>query len=520
MCNNLNAGSFLLDNINTAPIVALVAVFGYRENMLIRLVLTKNALRAWHIVLINAIKAQGYRVTIRWATHTAPQRTGIASLLLLEDTLYGPRKAALTSPVQPHALPAQSSTDEQPDISICLMPDKAGDNAEGSGKNWHLSFDGAADENMLWDALLDGRAPELLLTDSDGQTHGFALPAVEIPQRIGAAADDVLARVISMIVAAISGSTTALRTPSAQPVPKVRRRSPLQFFAASLVAKINRRLNKLTAGTAQWHVAYRPLDHHGQRVIQMQQWSQSAYTTVPDDRQRYYADPFPVACQGRQFLFMEEFPYATSKGILSVTEIKSDGRCQQPRPCLEAETHLSYPQVFQHNDVFYIIPESCAANRIDLYRCREFPWHWEFEATLVADTPASDCTVFRHDNRWWMLGTVAEFGGSTWDCLHAWHADNLTGPWHAHSKNPLLIDSSCARPAGTVVQLGSKLLRPVQNCTGGYGAGLGIAEITQLTETDFQQAVLAQLAPDPRWRASGAHTLNDNGVIEAIDYFA
>ena len=129
-------------------------------------------------------------------------------------------------------------------------------------------------------------------------------------------------------------------------------------------------------------------------------------------------------------------------------------------------------------------------------------------------------TILRHDGLWWMLGTCANNGGSTWDTLHAYFASDLLGDWQPHPGNPLLIDARSARPAGAMVRRDNAILRPVQDCADGYGSGLGIAKITKLNCAEFSQTIVAQLKPDPRWNASGVHTLNSTSMMEVIDYFA
>jgi hypothetical protein len=216
-------------------------------------------------------------------------------------------------------------------------------------------------------------------------------------------------------------------------------------------------------------------------------------------------------------VFCEEFPYATGKGVISAFAIHPDGTMSEPRVVLERPYHLSYPMVFERQGRIFMIPESSANRTIEMYAATEFPHRWEYEATLVGGVSASDATLVEHDGRSWLFAAVNEEGGSTWDSLGLFHAARLSGPWTAHAANPVLIDSASARPAGMMVQRDGALLRPTQDCRGGYGSALTLCRIDRLDPESFRQTVLKNIGPDPRWRATGMHTLNWAHGIEVID---
>ena len=57
----------------------------------------------------------------------------------------------------------------------------------------------------------------------------------------------------------------------------------------------------------------------------------------------------------------------------------------------------------------------------------------------------------------------------------------------------------------------------VQDCTDGYGAALGLAEIVELTPTTFRQIIRHTIRPGPLWPGRKLHTLNRCGRLEVID---
>ena len=91
------------------------------------------------------------------------------------------------------------------------------------------------------------------------------------------------------------------------------------------------------------------------------------------DGQRFQADPFLFSHGGRTWMFFEDFPHATRKGVIAVCEIDASGHPGAPRVVLEEPFHLSYPFVFEHDGEIYMLPETAAAGCIRLYHADPFP---------------------------------------------------------------------------------------------------------------------------------------------------
>jgi hypothetical protein len=206
-----------------------------------------------------------------------------------------------------------------------------------------------------------------------------------------------------------------------------------------------------------------------------------------------------------------------NKALISIIPFDDRGPSGPAVPVLEEPWHLSYPSVFSHGGQVWMIPESSADRSVRLYRADPFPYRWIEEAVLLTDVDAHDATVFEHRDRFWMLAATRDGHGSCSDTLSIFHARDLRGPWQPHRRNPVLIDRSAARSAGAVVARGGRLWRPVQDCTDGYGTGIGLAEIVELDHERFEQRVHAVLRAEPDWPGRRLHTLNRAGRIECID---
>jgi hypothetical protein len=82
------------------------------------------------------------------------------------------------------------------------------------------------------------------------------------------------------------------------------------------------------------------------------------------------------------FIFVEEFIYKTNKGHISVLELDLTGHLLKTERIIENPYHMSYPFVFECDGTWYMIPETGGNRSIELYRCTEFPWKWEFVKSI------------------------------------------------------------------------------------------------------------------------------------------
>jgi hypothetical protein len=240
------------------------------------------------------------------------------------------------------------------------------------------------------------------------------------------------------------------------------------------------------------------------------------FMTVLDDRRRYYADPFVFSSEGEKWLFVEEFNYQTGKGIISCMPVTTEHKQTTPQPILVRPYHLSYPFVFQHDEVIYMLPETGGNRTVELYRARSFPFDWVLHRVLIQDVDVYDATLLRHQERWWMFAAIAHRGGSSQDELGIFYSEHLEGPWRAHELNPVKSDCRSSRPAGQFVIYGDRLLRPAQDCESNYGSGLVWLEIEELTTDQFKEREIARW-PGSAALADGIHTFNFDQGLGAID---
>jgi len=473
----------------------------------------RGAPRLWHLSLIEKLnKIPGVLAGVGWGAGAEPLPSCVSLLFLLERVINGLPAGGLAEAVSIGAfLPYVLEPADKPDLVI----DLCGPTEASAEVRWCVTFDGACGDAAALAALLAGRAPVVAIVDAQtGVTLASGRPGTETVDIILTAFEDCLIRVITLIVAATRGTAPSPPRAGAAGLP-LRCGDVARFAVKMLVRLVIRRLYQLCTYAPHWRVGWRFVD--GPDTFDLLAMPTEGWNILRDDGFRFYADPFPLAVGGRVVVFVEEFDHRLGRAAIAATEFDAHGPRSAPRTVLATGSHLSYPFVFEHAGEVWMTPESTAAHRIDLYRAVRFPDSWQLAATLVSGVEASDPTLVQHAGRWWMMATVRERYGSFSDALYLWSASNLIGPWVPHRRNPVLVDIASARPAGRLVERGGRLLRPAQDCRGGYGRAVTLAEVTRLDDDTFEQNILVTLRAGPRWPGRRLHTLNRAGRLECID---
>jgi hypothetical protein len=238
-------------------------------------------------------------------------------------------------------------------------------------------------------------------------------------------------------------------------------------------------------------------------------------------RDRYWADPFPVRHDDRDWIFVEDFSYSASRGSIAAIEVAAAGTPAKrpvPVPALTLPYHLSHPFLFRWRGELFMIPESAQNQSVDVYRCARFPDQWTHEATLLSGLRAVDATLHHDGARWWMFANVMpEHARHAHDELCVYFADSPLGPWQPHRSNPVKSDARSARPAGTLFMQGGRLFRPAQDCTRRYGHSIVVNQIERLSPTDFVERRAWRI--EPRWRrgVAATHTLCSADGMTVVD---
>lgn len=295
-------------------------------------------------------------------------------------------------------------------------------------------------------------------------------------------------------------------TPRARPV-----RGPLVRTLARAVARITHE--------DAWQLAWRTRLPDDQLPADTR-WTAEHVLAAP--RGRFYADPFLLEHAGREALFFEEYDAHAGRGHIAAVELDANGATGPVRRVADAAHHLSYPFVFEHEGAAYMIPETSAARRVELWRARAFPFEWERVSVLLDGLRAVDTTWCAHAGRFWLFACVARAHAPLSEELCAFWSERPFGPWQPHALNPIVDDPCGARPAGRLFTDAGRLVRPAQDVSREYGGRIVFHDVLELTPRRYTERTLGALEPSALAArscsgASGVHTFDRSARHEVVD---
>ncbi len=233
-------------------------------------------------------------------------------------------------------------------------------------------------------------------------------------------------------------------------------------------------------------------------------------------RGSFIADPFLVERNGRRVLFVEQYAFDRDRGVIEAIELDANDEIARREIIIDLPGHLSYPYPLDLDGALYLVPESSSVNEVGTFRCVEFPWRWERGPALIPAFDGVDATLFEHDGRWWAMCTRLSRGPTL--ALYAYHAASPRGQWYEHALNPIVVDITCARPAGQLFRVDGALYRPGQSSADSYGCGLAIARVDELTPQTYRETIVRRLELGGHGSYDhGTHTLSFAGGTIAID---
>jgi hypothetical protein len=467
--------------------------------------------RQWMNRAALSVGNQDVPVRLAWTAVAAPRPAGLEALFELERMVL--RRGKPGGADQLKRIPdAAQRGDGDADVVVDFTTANR-DPACAAKLYLRPFFNGAPGEDAALAAILAGDLPVIeIVNELDGAVLDRGHPSAEMAAGLSGGLETVMARTMTMLSVILSGNPRIVpQLTYSSGAPK----KPAEYVLRGAAGSIVREIYRLCCYAPHWHVGWRYTDDAG--VWQARDLSGPRWQVIADPNNRFFADPVPITWQGRTFVFFEDLDHRTNKGTISAIEFDGAGPVGEVIPVLEEPWHLSYPFLIEHDGDLWMIPESSAHNDVPLYKCVRFPDKWERHSTLLSGFELGDATITQYNGLNYMFGAWRDGTAGYSDVLAIFYAEHLFGPWLPHASNPVLMDRATTRPAGNFVSIDGRLWRPVQDCTHGYGAALGLAEIVELTPTTYQQIVRHTIQPGPLWPGRKLHTLNRSGRLEVID---
>lgn len=266
---------------------------------------------------------------------------------------------------------------------------------------------------------------------------------------------------------------------------------------------------------SHWYIRFGWLDQPFSSLDQL-----NTLHEIHSPRKFTFADCFYAKHQDRHYIFFEEVDDQHPVGFLSVLEVFKDGTYSQPQPVLKLDSHLSYPCIFQVDQDWYMIPETCVNKTIELWKAVSFPYTWEKHSNLMEDIAAADTTPFYHEGMWYLFTSTRRNCKKFGDRLDVFYTKDILNPdWQEHPKNPVCKGKVEHRMAGKPFYSQGKLIRPSQDSLKRYGGQIKLNHITILSPTDYHEQCIKNIQADWNSMDDGCHTIDvhdDFIVMDAI----
>lgn len=239
---------------------------------------------------------------------------------------------------------------------------------------------------------------------------------------------------------------------------------------------------------------------------------------TPDDN-TWMADPFIIGADyDTVTLLVEEYVVAQNKGRLSKIAVDRHAwRLISSEPILELPTHLSFPYPVSADGKSFICPETNATDEAALY---DFDGKSCTYRGKIITGRMLDTQLLNLDEEGWFAFSVKAKGKGMDDTktVEIHRALTADGPY---TLVQTIEKAKCeGRGAGPVFRLNDgRIIRPAQNCEGGYGKGVILFELNYKDGRFNETEILRLDCDESRHNGLCLHTFSPFGNLTAIDGF-
>jgi hypothetical protein len=274
------------------------------------------------------------------------------------------------------------------------------------------------------------------------------------------------------------------------------------LFLISIVI-INYRYPFITQHVGRWSVGF----HQSAKIFSALSVNSQQLITYSDmdsilkTRNNYIADPFFIKENGIYYLFVELKGNKDADIALFTSE---NGESYNYKGIvLDESFHLSYPQVFKHENIYYMLPETSQSNKVLLYKALKFPYNWVIADTLLKNIRLKDPSILLSSQRNLIVGVDDHSRQLMFE------ADSLSGDWK-EILNYKQRKGNETRPAGRFFEYGGDWYLPIQDRSLGYGSGVSIYKLVWKESVELVKFNSRYLHEQPgiKWFNRGMHHID------------
>lgn len=233
------------------------------------------------------------------------------------------------------------------------------------------------------------------------------------------------------------------------------------------------------------------------------------WVKMPNDR--WFADPFVLDVTDEEILLLvEDYPYVTKKGIISLLHInRATMDVVSRKVLLELPTHLSFPAILRKDGHVYIYPESAGGGKLDMYEYDACKEELTFVKT-ICDDDVWDSYITE------AFGEPLMFTAARNDYqLDIYKWDKKKERFVSCQQIPSDIKNS--RLGGAVFEYNGEWYYPAQNCEKTYGGSIDIKQLKVEGGKLNVEGVVKHLESPSKRYPIGLHTLNEYKGVVVID---
>lgn len=239
------------------------------------------------------------------------------------------------------------------------------------------------------------------------------------------------------------------------------------------------------------------------------------FEIIPNSLRYWCADPFLLNIDNKTFLLFEMYDRLRGKGLIGYRMLK-DGKYSKMRVLIDDKGHLSYPFIINHNDNYYIMPESNSQN---IVYCTKVECEGDKliagEKHIVKEGKFVDTTLLETGDKKYFFTTDLSKGDNVSDITI------FDEQFESKLTTIGVFDKSNARMGGNFIKSGEDIFRVSQDCSKGYGTGLNFSKCNfngnEYSEHLISKIAVSDISIKNNKKYDGIHTYNFNEDYEVID---
>lgn len=243
----------------------------------------------------------------------------------------------------------------------------------------------------------------------------------------------------------------------------------------------------------------------------------------------WYADPIISNIDNGVYVFTEAYDKWDKKGRIAVSKL-AGGHLSKPKIVLEEPFHLSFPEIFEYNGSYYMIPETHSVSQFRFYKMGGSLREWGLFRKIPTEFGFSDTVVYNDNGVLYLITTEKKSDNPYMNRVHVFRITDFeseTGFEITEIKTDepetYGYDKRCG---GSLLSDAGEMIRVIQESEDGfYGKCLSYNKVLKLGPDGFAEKALDKKTyiRDLHYRlkgfhrALGIHTYGRCGDYEVVD---